>query len=253
MSPVAFATGLIWPALSVIAHRARWRLPGALTAASLVLVTAGMVANRTGDGQPHPDSIFYVLDGDRHRAMWASLDSAPDVWTRQFLGASAVRAPLPPLLRPFIPGGVRDLKLRLNSVRGANTLLVYLDHAGLVESASIDGVALQPSGRLRGRADDMGAGALRRFASQGRWGLVYYAPERDLELTLHLRDGGGLRLYAADKSDGLPEALDIFGPRPAWLMPSPDPLGLIGRTRDAVIVAKSYYLPSGPGPQAGAR
>jgi hypothetical protein len=234
----------------------------------VALLAVGLIANRVGDQHPRPDSIFYVLDADRQSAVWATMDATADGWTAQFLGSAVAPAALAPPLRTFVPGrylqaaapvvaiappeaavladtisnGVRELKLRIASSRAATTLAVYLENGGAVEEAWVDGVALAPSHRTRLRADDVGAGALRGFLTQRRWGLIYHAPGAAVDLALRIRAAGALRFYVVDKSDGIPEALDTFKPRPPWLMPSPAPLGLLGRTRDSVIVAKSYFL-----------
>src|ERR1700730_11675181 len=59
-------------------------LPSASAVLAIVIIIKGNAASTFDASRPHPDSIFYVLDTDRGRATFASLDSQPDVFTAQF-------------------------------------------------------------------------------------------------------------------------------------------------------------------------
>lgn len=61
------------------------RLPAlAAVAAALLLATAAL-GFRSDRRHPKTDNVFYMLNSDTGKAVWASADGAPDEWTAQFL------------------------------------------------------------------------------------------------------------------------------------------------------------------------
>ena len=103
---VALCAGLLRPCMYVLTCalparfcvRSRFALPLSSGAAGLILLLAGTQTLRPTPDRPTFDSLFYGLDADTGRAVWASDDLRPDAWTTQFLGAHPQRGLLPAFL-----------------------------------------------------------------------------------------------------------------------------------------------------------
>ena len=81
--------GLLAPQVSILS-RSRW-LPLAAVAACIVCAAGANFTSRFDVDHPRQNSVFYALDGDTGKAIWASSDAVPDEWTSQFLGAAPRR------------------------------------------------------------------------------------------------------------------------------------------------------------------
>jgi len=223
--------GLLVPLVRGSTAGNRWAFPGVLGAIALLFfVLAGLNA---GFDKEHRQSnhVLYALDAAKERALWISFDARPDEWTEQFFGKNPERGPLPdpfPVGRraclqapaPTLPvgppeaqvledvtaNGIRRLRLRLASLRGAERISVEMNAEIL--SAEVGGKRL----------------TLNATAIEPRknLSLFYFAvPKEGIELTIETRSTP-LVMRVVDESYGLP-LLDgaRFTSRPVHMMPAP--------------------------------
>ncbi len=88
---LAGATGLVisllYPQVALMAgSRRRWILPLAILTLGLGLSLMQALGTGYDDRRPRENSIFYALDPESQKAVWATLDEQVDAWTSQFLG-----------------------------------------------------------------------------------------------------------------------------------------------------------------------
>ncbi|HEX8719945.1 MAG TPA: M20/M25/M40 family metallo-hydrolase [Pyrinomonadaceae bacterium] len=246
---VALLLGLIIPALGLYTPRRSWALPALATLAAFCLVAAALLTARYDRNRPKVDSVFYVLEADSGRGMWATADRGADEWTSQFFKqgskveplsdlfpfanvrmfltgeapAAALQAPEASLLADGAENGVRRLRLRITPKGGAGVLVISADPKTEVVGAALNGKAIKaggPEGRV----------------GPGRWGAVYYAPPAEgAELSLDVKGSGPVKLRVDARSYGLPRVEGAaFRPRPDYLVPAPTPYS------DVTIVSKSF-------------
>ncbi|MET0647795.1 MAG: M20/M25/M40 family metallo-hydrolase [Pyrinomonadaceae bacterium] len=249
MVVVALLLSLLVPHLSWRGAAGRWLLPGGAALCGVVLLAAGLFNSRASAETPDLDQLFYGLNGDTGRAVWASLDRRQDEWTREYLSPQPplgpasdflspesrfrfpqTPAPAIPLPAPVVSvladrqeDGARQLSLRITSPRGASGLAVYVDSKAEVVAASLNG---KPA------AGESPAARARR----GRWGLVYTGlPPEGIELALTFKADEPLKLRVVDQSAGLPQVPGAsFRPRPEQIIPAPHPLN------DSTLVTKTF-------------
>ena len=249
---LALLLGLLLPHLALIARPRPWALPGAAAALGLGLLLAGGLTAGFDARHPKPNSIFYALDADTGRAIWASYDEAPDAWTAQFLGADAAKGPVAayldaprPLLHREAPpvaleapavallddragDGGRRLRLRVTAPPRANLLVVAADAEARVVGAAVDGQPVPHDPREDGA---------RRV-----WTLNYWSPPPGgIELTLELAGSGPLTLTARAATPGLPAiAGRSYRDRPPDMMPHRH------QGQDRTLVSRSFRLAGSP-------
>jgi hypothetical protein len=236
--------GLLAPALDAAADAGRrWLAPVAALCAAVAFLATGLAYAGFDGNHPKTTSVFYGLDVDSGRAVWASFAPRPDEWTAQFFQAGPRSAKLteliptsdfaflqsdapaadvaPPelvLLAEESRGETRLLRLRVTSPRGAEVVSVYPD--ANVVAASLNGQQVPLGGS----------------ASQAarRWALQYYGlPPEGAEVTLELRPQSPVTIRVTDRSYGLPRLPGLtLKPRPDHLMPLPSTPGemtLVGK------------------------
>lgn len=208
----------------------RWAFPGMLAAAALVVFVVAGLGSGFDQNHRHSNHVLYTQDAATQRAQWLSLDAEPDQWTQQFFGKNPERGPLPdsfPLgrrmylqapapiasfqppearvLEDVTANGVRRLRLRLASQRGAQRISVLIK--GEILSASVQGKPLSS-----------GPG------TQINWSLLYLAPPREgIELMLETKAAPPMEVRLVDESYGLPlRDGATFSDRPAHMMPAPN-------------------------------
>jgi hypothetical protein len=240
---------LLVPQLSRVNASGRWALPASAALCGLALITIAALAPVIDGRHPQADSVFYALNADTGKAVWATADEATDEWTAQFLpeGAEtgslseyiastydgfikhqAPALPLEPakveLLGDDTEDGLRRLRLKISSARPGVTIASRPGSDARVLSASVNG--------KRSASGD--AGAPRQ--ARGPWSLQYWAPPPEgIELTLEVEPSRPLELMVVEQSYGLPqEAAAAFKPRPEHTMPKP-----FGYS-DVTLVTKSY-------------
>ncbi len=229
----------------------KWLLPAASVLISLGFIVAGSLTAGFDANHPKPNSIFYGLNANTGKAIWASADEKPDEWTSQFLSADTEKgtlaeylpmvsgkflksqAPVAPLAAPKIEplgddvsDGVRTVRMRISSPRQARIIRVYIDSNTEVLAAVVNGKQI-------GNNDTPA-----QIKSGKRWGLNYFALTKEgIELTLAVKSSQPLEIKAVDQSDGLPEIPGrSFNPRPNYMIPIPSGFGV----SDSTLVSKSF-------------
>ena len=224
-------------------------LPLLLAVCGMILLWVGAEVLQPSEAHPRSDSLFYALDADTGKAIWASSDSKPDAWTKQFLGEHPERrglteflpvsretflhapAPTTPLTPPTaivqedrVENGVRSLCLHIASPRHAPLLEIAVSPDVRVLSAAIEDKPID------GSRDPIHA-----------WSLLYFnAPENGLILTLRVSPAAPFTLHLIDRSYGLPTIPDkIYTPRPPEIIASPSS----GWYQDTTFIAKTVRIP----------
>jgi hypothetical protein len=249
--PAVILAGLLAPQLHLLTADRRWVLPCAALALSLGLMAAGLWSGRFDREHPKKDSLFYAMNADTGKAVWASFDRQADEWTSQFFASPAARGPLSevfpsnpssflkaeaqaaPLAAPQVSAledrrdgeGRRILRLRVTSPRQAPFVFVTTD--AQLFAASVNGKSV---GGDAGGAQALNAGA------SSPWGLQYYAlPAEGIELTLTTSPSQPLKISVEDRSYALPDVPGkTIRPRPDYLTPVASPLS------DTTVIVKTF-------------
>jgi hypothetical protein len=235
---------LLWlliPCLQLIAAPRKWLLPGVSAMASLILLVIGSLMYVDGAHNPRRNSVFYGLNADTGKAVWASDGARPDEWTSQFFSGGAEKGTLPDFVyanssRLFLKGsapvapmpapqlelledhtvdGARTMRMRLYSPRQAAVLSVYIDSKTEVLGAAVNNKPVEI-----GDAHDQTPVSRER---RNQWGIRMSGfPQQGIELQLKIKASGPLKIRLVDQSYGLPQMNEVtFKPRPPSLIPSP--------------------------------
>jgi hypothetical protein len=233
--------GLHIPQLRLMAGANHRRLTAGALLISLILMICGVLSSGFDEKRRWPNHVFYALNSDLNKAVWASRDQKPDEWTSQFfvngserdslseylgqgretfLKSPAPPAPLPP---PIIKvssdsasGGVRDLRFQVISPRQAPILIISADPESRVLAYTVN------HKQMTNDRDQP-------------WRFRYHGlPKDGVEIALKLTSSAPVKLLVADQSDGLPHEFIPFKPRPDWMMPSIFP------NSDTILVSKSF-------------
>ncbi|WP_433510399.1 M20/M25/M40 family metallo-hydrolase [Nonomuraea sp. CA-143628] len=230
--------GLLLPLIEVVwPHRRTPLIPLTALVVSIALVAAGLLVEPVDKEHPRRTSLAYGLDADTGEAVWLT-SKAPDQWARRYGGANAAGQPLAELwgggsklLSPAkaaaLPApslrvladttgqGVRTLRVRIRSERGADMvgLRVYGD-TSTVRSLTVEGRSITPDPA----------------------GFVFHAPgPAGVEASLTIKASGDkVRLRVTDTSRDPSEmsALPGFIAPPDWLF--------LGDTK--ISVTKAYTM-----------
>ncbi|HEX8089070.1 MAG TPA: hypothetical protein VF762_09475, partial [Blastocatellia bacterium] len=246
---VVLLLGLLIPHLCFIASPKRWLLPVLSAGVCLVFVVAGILTNKVSKDYPQTSMVFYALDGDTGKAIWAGGGQRLDEWNSQFFSGPTERGPLTEffplgsatymkaqapaaalpapdiiMLGNAASDGIRTLRLRVTSARQAPIISLQLDSDAEIRGATINGKQV------------LKAAAAQATPQSKKWGVRYYGlPKEGIDLTLEIAGDLPVKLVVVDQSYGLPDTRDAaYSPRPDYLMPQPHPLS------DSVLVGKSY-------------
>jgi Peptidase family M28 len=236
--------GLLIPLISLIVAPNKWLLSLASILISLVFLVAGSFTADFNANNPKPNSIFYALNADTGKAIWASADKHPDEWTSQFLSsktetgvlteylpmvsrkylysqASAVTLTVPniELFNKEVNNGIQTLQMRITSPKKARIARISVDSNTKILSATVNGKQIDKH-------------------PDKEWGLNYFAlPKDGIELTLESLTSPPLKLKVASQIDGLPEIASKYqANRPKYMMPTAFGMGL----SDSTLVSKSF-------------
>ena len=240
--------GLLIPHLDVMARANQWSLPVLAGLISAGFIVAGLLITGSDRQHPKPNTIFYALNADTGKAVWASMDRRPDEWTSQLLStnpenkplseffsqnASSVRfrqntAPVAQVAPPQIAvvndqksGEVRQLRLRITSARMAPVLSLYVDSKAEFLSMMVNGQRLDP-------------GNSTMLRNQQVWNMRYVAPPPEgVEVALEFKAQEPLKIRVVDQSYSLPEVPNLTA-RPDNTIPSANTLS------DATLVSKTF-------------
>lgn len=218
---VVLLAGLLMPQLRLIAANTKWALAALLAGLAVALLVAGTWTNR-GNSDRTPNIIYYALNADTGKAVWAAADLtrrderasalfngshekgtladfAYAKTSREYNISSAPVATLPApemkVLENRVANGVRTVRLRLLSPRQAGMLSVFLDSKAHVSKTILDNKTIE---------DDEGArGAVQ--SPEKPWGLhIDGFPQEGVELQLQLTEFEPLKIRLVDRSYGLP-------------------------------------------------
>lgn len=249
---VVLLLGLLLPHLDLITASNRWLLPGIAVLVSLIFILWGTMTSGFTPERPRPENIFYALNADTGKAVWASTDEQLDNWTSEFFAEGLKRGPISDyipstsnrfssgpapvaslpapevsLLNESTNNGVRSLRLRITSPRQAPFVSVTLESETEVVGASVNGKPIEHS-QMAAQSDP-----------NRQWRLFYYGPPAEgIELNLDIRSSQPLKLRVMDQSFELPASLTAsFKPRPDDKMPTAYPYNPYG---DATMVSKTF-------------
>ena len=248
--PVTLLLGLFLLNLELIASSFRWLLPGASALAAVCFIVAALLQPNFSQQQPRRNELFYALNADTGKAVWASSDARPDEWTSQFLSSDVTAAPMNDYF-PWLNSGAvflqqpapaanlaapeikvlddqvqeqtRRIHMRVSSAREAATLFIYSGTE--ISEAAVNGQPLAK--RQDGPA--WGKGQV----------LVYSAPPREgIELLLTTKSAEPLIVKVVDRSFQFPELTNVtVKARPNYIMPAPASFS------DSTFIGKSFSLP----------
>ncbi len=245
---VVLTLGLLLPVIQRGFSFDGWAVPVAALVLSLCFAVFGLSTAKFNRQQPKQNSIFYALNADTGRAVWASMEDMPDEWTSQFLTAHPTEglltemfpltdepflyadAPAAPLAAPSVEllsseqgDGFRTLRLRVKSPRKAPLLYLFADKDSQIIEGTVEGKNL--------------SAAMGNTGQQRRpWGMNFYGlPEEGVELMIKVATGRPVKIEAVDRSFGLDGVQSASSkPRPDYMMPVSAPYS------DAAFVAKTY-------------
>jgi hypothetical protein len=235
---------LLIPHLSMLSVRAGRVTQGCAGTAGLAFVLWGCLVSGYDAGHRAPDSLFYALNADTGKAVWASTDEYADAWTARFLGSDAALAGLPEFFpaanwqflqaaapaAPLAPpraevledatrDGLRIVRVRLRSARGASVLQLGIERGAGLLACRLDGQPLDLSGDS--------------VPGQEKWLVLRYwgFKGRGAELTFESKAGWPINIRAVDQSYGLSSLPDYqYAARPPALMPVQFGFGLTDMT-----------------------
>lgn len=247
-----FLLGLLVLPLGLIENRIGLASQAVTGIAALALVLAGSLVSSYDSGHKQPDSIFYVLNSDTGKAIWASTDEYSSEWTSQFFESDArpgpvseffpegqyqllnQSAPTVALLTPTIDlledqvqAGIRTVRVKITSPRKASLVKIVLKKESGLRSC-----------QLNGRLLDL------QFPSHpvsSRWATLWYwgFPESGAELTFDVALGSPFTFVVTDVTFDLPQTpTKSWLPRNPNVMSMPHGFGVAERT----LVTKSFQL-----------
>jgi Peptidase family M28 len=247
---VLLQLGLLIPHLDVMARANKWSLPVLAGLIGTGFLAAGLLITSSDRQHPKPNNVFYALNADTGKAVWASIDQRPDEWTSQLLSTNPENKPLseffwpnlssvrfrqnsapvatiaPPqivVLNDQSSGEVRQLRLRITSTRMAPVLSVYVDSKAEFLSLMVNGK----------RLDADNSAMLRK--NKQVWNMRYVAPPPEgVEVAVEFKAQEPLKIRVVDQSYSLPEIPNQTIARPDNTIPSPNTLS------DATMVSKTF-------------
>ncbi len=240
---VLLQLGLLISHLDVMTRANKWSLPVLGGLISMGFIAAGLLITSIDRQHPKPNNIFYALNADTGKAVWASIDRTPDEWTSQLLSANPENKPLPEFFSPgdrsarvrqnsapaaqIAPpqivvvndqksGEVRQLRLHITSTRMAPVLSLYVDSKAEFLSSMVNGKRLDPGNKQM-------------------WNMRYVAPPPEgVEIELEFKAQEPLKIRVVDQSYSLPEIPNLNLARPDNTIPSFNGLS------DATLVSKTF-------------
>jgi hypothetical protein len=232
---LTLAMALLILPLRAFVKTGEWLFPQGAAVCAVILLVMAMFTSRLDAAHPRSDHLFYAMNTETGKAVWASGDFRPDAYTSQFLTGDVKRGVLseylpwrknsflnspapvaslaPPeaiLLEDQKTDSARTFKVRVKSARQSQQMNILLDTDAIVSAAAVNGQHVNVE-----RSSPGGEGGQ-------RWRINYYAPlPEGIELSLTLNTTGPVKFVVVDQSYGLPEiAGNTYKPRPADFMPT---------------------------------
>ena len=233
--PVVLLLGLLIPQLYALVKSSGWLLPSAMAMLGIALIIYAHQTFKFDQEHPRENNIFYALNADTGKAIWASTDQRTDNWTSGFFSnaseqgsieeylpnrydgflknaAPAIGAPGPEvvLLDDQTTDDVRVIRLRIASPRQAPIVSIFADVTTPDLKATVDGKSIGDSAKPT------------PVDANHRWGFFYSAvPPGGIELVLRMKTPQPLKLTVTDRSYGLPQIPQMSTTYPVDAMPAP--------------------------------
>jgi peptidase M28-like protein len=231
--------GLLLPQLRLIATPFKWVLPGASAFVAIILLVTGAIINAT-PAEKQTNRIFYALNADTGKAIFAGDTSTGDPRTTQFFTGATEKgsladfayarksrdytlnpAPVAQLAAPEMSvvedksvDGIRTIKMRLSSPRQAGVVAIYVDSSAQVLNAAVNNTTITDE-------------------PNERWGLqIEGFPKEGVEIQMQVKASEPLKLRLVDQSFGLPAVNAASSVQPATPTSNPD----------LTLLMKSYSL-----------
>ncbi len=246
---VALLLGLFVVNFELITSASRWALPAVATVVAIGFMIAAIAQPDFNQREPRSNELFYALNADTGKAVWATADAQPDEWTSQFMTTDArtsamtdnfpwldsdqflqqqtatlsLPAPEVKVLADHSQDQTRSVQMRITSARDAAQLFIYTNSE--ITEAFVNGQQLsiehpEPT-------------------SSKHWMLIYSAPPREgIELLLKTKPSVQLSMKVVDRSYQLPDVKDLtIKARASDIIPAPFSY------TDSTFVSKSFSLP----------
>lgn len=238
---IVLLIGILIPHLGLITKTKSWLLP---VTSLLLAIAIFIVAAYSSDSDKNNrlvNTLFYAVNADSGKAVWASSDSSVDEWTKRFFGEGLERgqlteyfdsgtasfmkaeAPLASLAAPTVSllsdntvDDTRLLRFRVASGQQAPVIRLTVDSESEILKAEVGSKMVDASGKnLR---------------------LRYYgAPAAGIEIAFRLKPAGAVKIRVSDIYYGLSVVQNILpAPRPDNIMASPSSLS------DVAVISKSF-------------
>jgi Peptidase family M28 len=253
--PVTLLLGLLLINFELMATGNRWLLPAGATLAAVCFIVAALLQPDFSQQQPKSNEIFYALNADTGKAVWATGNERPDEWTSQFLSsdarvaslddylpwlneevflqqpapAASLAAPEIKVLDDQVQEQTRRIHMRVSSAREAATLYIY-------SGTELSEVFVNGQQLTKGEhAPAWEKGQM----------LIYSAPPREgIELLLQTKSSEPLIVKVVDRSFQFPELTNVtVKARPNYIVPAPLSYS------DSTFIGKSFSLPLAALPQ----
>lgn len=242
---VALVFGLFLPHAELLGGGRSTRLSLAFALAGLAALLVACATTGFTEARPRPASLAYAADAAAGKAHWLSADRDLDPWTAAYFPddrgqapsfavpfvrvtrqaeAPALALPAPSLtvLGDTRRDGVRALRLRVASSRGAPWLFAEVTSPNRVIRAEVDGQGVEEPVRGADAKPDV------------RWGFTYMGlPSGGIEWSLEVEDSGPIEIRLMDQTYECPSEL-MRGQRPSELM------GVPYRLADSTFVSGSF-------------
>jgi hypothetical protein len=195
----------------------------------VILTGVGLAVDRFDARHPMPSQLMYALDADTGKAIWASSESDPGAWTKQYVSQQEDLEGVYPYMHNAWTGPAEVANLEpseVTSVRDGNKLRVTIvpQRPARLIHFSTQTVISKPV--VNGRPVP---------SREAPFDLLFHAPPSG-GVVLEFEVSGPVTLRVIDGSDGL-TGLPGFKPRPA-------DVGVAGsHSTELVLVAKTHQLP----------
>lgn len=255
---VAVVVALLWilwlPQIELtFGTRQRLIVPGVALLLGVGLILAPLVEASFEDSSRRRNGVFYILDLDTGKAIWASRDDEPDEWTSQFItgnprkedlfphlrrestilvaDASPIAATAPIARLEDVQDGEegRRLRLRVASPSQAAILRIELESTAAIRSVCLDGEC------------DQGGEWKSDEEALTTWSVLCVGPPPEgLEVVIEMTQSQPVEVTLIDQFYLLPETADIsWRPRGNGVIPRS------GWLTDSTYVRKTYTFGAG--------
>jgi len=252
---ITLVFGLISPVFDTFNNKRIWSLVICIAAVGFFI--NAHIHSGYAFGKAKPNSLLYIYDAEKNKALWATYDTNLDEWTTTYLGQNpsngsvlntiplfskyrsgfsyVTNAPLKPLKLPAVAfmtdsvaGQQRYLKIKVSPNRNVNRYDLFADEKVVLRNFKANGAtALGQTGSV--------------YKRKGKRVISYYVVKNDpLVLEFTVDKNRPLQMQLLESSfDLLENTAFAIKKRPSWMMPAPFVLN------DAVVI-KMELRPTNP-------